>query len=346
MQPSRSGADRASGVGVIEPFWAGARRFARGAELGLLAARLGGREQVARAALPDLLAVGVPKGRAEAWLGEGEARTLGTPLTWSDPRYPPALRPVPDPPAVLCVEGDPGLLRSSAVAVVGTRTCTPYGAAVARHLGQALSARGIVVVSGLARGIDTHAHRAALRAGQTLAVLGHGLATTAPPSNRPLRRSIVEAGGAIVSAYPDDLSPARWTFPQRNAWIAGLSQAVVVVEAPLRSGALITATESAAIGREVWAVPGRLGEPSSAGCLRLLADGAQVVDDVESFADRFGSRQAELGDPVLFALRDGPTAQALAERLELPVATVLARLAALEVEGRVVRLSGHRFGLA
>lgn len=330
----------------IEPFWCGARAQARGVELAQLASRMGGVGRIASATLDDLRAVGVPPERAGPWMSASAGQTQGVPLTWGAPGYPEPLAEVPDAPAVLCVQGDPSLLRRRAVAVVGTRRCTPYGAAVARHLGQTLAARDVVVVSGLARGIDTHAHRAAASRGCTIAVLGHGLDHTAPPSNRVLRAEILRSGGAMVSAYPDGLRPARWTFPQRNKWIAGLSEATVVVEAPLRSGALITATEAAAIGREVWAVPASLGSPSGAGCLALLAQGAGVIDDVEQFADAFGVRQLSLDDPVVLALHDGPTAQVLAKRLGLSVVAVLARLATLEVQGRVVRLPGHRFGRA
>jgi DNA processing protein len=327
----------------IPPFWSGARAHARGPELALLADRVGP-SRLERATSLDLRAVGVPEPRARAWLASPGSTTVGEPIVWSDPRYPERLRAASDPPAVLCVQGDPACLVGAAVAVVGTRECTAYGVAVARHLARALARRGVTVVSGLARGIDTHAHRAAVDAGRTVAVLGHGLGSMAPPSNAPLRDRIARDGGLIVSAFPDDLAPARWTFPERNKWIAALSDATVVVEAPERSGALLTAAEAAAIGRDVYAVPAALGAAASAGCLQLLADGAGVVHDIESFAERFGVVQGELLDPLLLALADGPTAEQLASRLGLPVPTVLARLSALEVQRRVVRLPGFRFG--
>lgn len=333
-------------MATVPSFWVGARSYARGPELEFLADHMGGAERMSRAKVADLLAIGVERERAEAWLAQDPETTVGQPITWADLGFPPLLRELSDPPALLYVQGNLSVLLRPAVALVGTRSCTPYGVAVARHLGFALAARGVVVVSGLARGIDTHAHRAALSEGLTVAVLGHGLSMTSPPSNRVLRREIIESGGAIVSTYPDETRPTKWTFPQRNTWIAGMAQATVVVEAPVRSGAKITATEAAAIGREVWAVPGRLGDSCSAGCLELLVDGASPIHDVEAFADRFGPRQGELIDPVLLALREGPTAQSLSDRLGLPVATVLARLATLEVQGRIVRLPGHRFGLA
>jgi len=333
-------------MATISPFWSGAWSSARGAELSLLARRLGGPEHVQRARVQDLLALGVPQSRAESWLRAPATHTAFQALTWADPSYPASLREVPDAPAVLCVHGDIAALQGPAVAVVGTRRCTPYGIAVARHLGSALALRGVSVISGLARGIDTHAHRAAMERGRTVAVLGHGLGSTSPPANRGLRREIVERGGAIVSAYPDDLLPARWTFPQRNKIIAALAVATVVVEAPVHSGALITAAEAAAIGREVWAVPAALGQAGSAGCLSLLAHGASVIDDVERFSDRFGHGQGTIDDPVLLALHDAPAPETIAERTGLPVAAVLARLAVLEIGGRVRRLAGQRFGRA
>jgi DNA processing protein len=330
----------------IEGFWVGARAHARGGELSALATRMDGLDRMSSATLADLLAVGVSEGRARAWMAAVDASTLGRPVRWIDESYPDLLRHVPDAPAVLCVEGSLDAWKSPCVAIVGTRSCSGYGVAVARHLSEALSARGVGVVSGLARGIDAHAHRAALERGRTVAVLGHGLGTTSPPSHRALRREIIDSGGIIVSAYPDDLGPARWSFPQRNKWIAGIAEATVVVEAPIRSGALITAAEAAGIGREVFAVPAPLGNPWGAGCLALLAAGASIIDDVESFADRYGSRRDTSQDPWLHALSDAPTAEMISRRLALPVHVVQSRMMTLELEGRVVRLPGGRFSRA
>ncbi len=333
-------------MGQVPGFWVGARRWARPGDLAVLAARLGGPDRVSAATERDLAAIGVPPGRAAAWAGAGAEPSDGEVLAWSDARYPPALRETPDAPPVLCVQGDLAALDGPAVAIVGTRACTPYGIAVARALAAALAERGVSVVSGLARGIDTHAHDAAAARGRTVAVLGHGLGTTAPASNRHLRSRISGGRGLVVSAFPDELGPARWTFPLRNKVVAGLVSAVVVVEAPAHSGALITAAEAAAIGREVWAVPAALGVASSAGCLALLAAGASIVDDVASFADRYGAGQPTLDDPVVLALHDAPTAEEIARRTGLTLAAALARLSALEIRGRVRRLPGARYGRA
>jgi DNA processing protein len=147
----------------------------------------------------------------------------------------------------------------------------------------------------------------------------------------------------MVTSFPDGLPPERWTFPVRNRWIAGLASALVVVEAPLQSGALITAAEAAGIGRPIFAVPGQLGAPQSAGCLQLLVDGAELVDDVERFAQKFGSVGREPPDVVLEAMGLVCSVDDLAVRLSWPVADVLRHLSRLEVQGRVVRSGGQRY---
>ena len=330
---------------TIPAFWVGARIVAHKVDLPALAERAGGWEALARAGRSDLQALGVPPEEAQRWAAARDEQTLGRVLTLADPAYPERLRRLPGAPAVLCLEGDPAALEGLGVGVVGTRRCTAYGVAVTRHLAGALADRGVVVVSGLARGIDSHAHKATLGRGRTVAVLGHGLAHTAPASNRPLRARIVDGGGAVVSAFPDRLGPARWTFPVRNRWIAGLSEHVVVIEAPRRSGALITATEAASFGREVWAVPAALGVESSAGCLELLALGARPIVSVEGWVAQVAGAAEPVGDPLLERLAAGDTAVQAARALGRPVTEVLARVAEHEVEGRLTRLPGHRYAV-
>ncbi|MFK7930465.1 MAG: DNA-processing protein DprA [Myxococcota bacterium] len=327
----------------ISPFWAGARKLAGRVDLCAVSEAAGGWAALSQSSVSDLVDLGVGEHVARHWLGFDAESTMGVALTLADPAYPPRLAVLPDAPPVLCVEGDPLALRSLAVAVVGTRNCTPYGAAVARHLGSAVARRGGVVVSGLARGIDGHAHRASLGGGRTVAVLGHGLPITSPSTHRDLRRRIVHQGGAIVTGFPDEQRPTRWTFPMRNRWIAALADVTVVVEAPFKSGALITATEAASMGRPVFAVPGALGQAHSGGCLALLEQGAQVLSDVEAFADRVLGACAQPEDPFLDALCDGPTPDVLAQRLGMPLLDVLGKLAHLEVEGLVVRLPGQHY---
>ncbi len=201
-----------------------------------------------------------------------------------DHDYPPRLAELHDPPPQLFLRGgDPELLSRPAVAVVGARACSTYGAHVARTLGRDLAAAGAVVVSGLARGIDAEAHRGALDAGGlTVAVLGCGIDRDYPRSNSGLAARIVETG-AIVSEYEPGVEPAPWRFPARNRIIAGLSLATVIVEARARSGALITADFALELGREVFAVPGEITSALSDGSNDLLRQGAAPLlsaDDV------------------------------------------------------------------
>jgi len=197
-------------------------------------------------------------------------------LRRSDERFPARLRAIFDPPRTLHIRGagDPELLARRAVAIVGARSCSPYGAQVARMLGRELAAAGLLVVSGLARGIDGEAHRGALEArGVTVAVLGCGIDRDYPAANAQLSRRIEEYG-LVVSEYEPGVEPAPWRFPARNRIIAGLSEAVVVVEARERSGALITADFALEEGREVLAVPGEITSSLSAGTNALLKLGA------------------------------------------------------------------------
>lgn len=327
----------------ISAFWVGARKLAGRVDMCALAESAGGWGALNGVGPDGLVDLGLDPQLARHWFSFGEQITVGRALTLADPDYPPRLAMLPDAPAVICLEGEASAMRCSAVAVVGTRNCSSYGAAVARHLGSAIAARGAVVVSGLARGIDGHAHRASVATGRTVAVLGHGLDFTSPATHRDLRRRIVAGGGAIVTSFPDGMRPTRWSFPMRNRWIAALADVTVVVEAPLKSGALITATECASIGRPVYAVPAGLGRGHSQGCLALLEQGAEVLSDVEDFADRLLGELPAISDPVLDVLTDGPNAETVSQRLGQPIAEVLGKLAHLEVQGLVVRLPGQRY---
>ena len=203
----------------------------------------------------------------------------------ADPEMPPYLRAIPDCPPVLFVRGDPGALSAPQVAVVGSRRATPAGARIARRLAGGLAARGLVVTSGLAQGIDAEAHRGALEAGgRTIAVLGSSLDRIYPAEHRGLADRIA-AQGAVVSEFPFGTRPVPWNFPWRNRIISGLSLGVLVVEAAERSGSLITARLAGEQGREVFAVPGSILNPQAAGCHRLLRDGAKLVDKVEDILE-------------------------------------------------------------
>lgn len=219
-------------------------------------------------------------------------------LTLGDAAYPQLLREIPNPPAVLYVRGT--LLESDirAVAMVGTRRCTAYGRQVAARMAEELAQAGVTVVSGLALGIDGQAHRGALAGkGRTIAVLGSGVDQIYPWSHRDLATQIVE-NGAVVSDYPPGTKPDARNFPPRNRIIAGLSRGVVVVEAPIRSGALITVDFAADYGRDVFCVPGNVMSECSAGTHAVLRDGARLVTCAADVMDDLGMVVPEGGKAV------------------------------------------------
>lgn len=211
-------------------------------------------------------------------------------LTLADEAYPSRLREVPDPPPALFSKGEVPV--AVPVALVGSRRATAAGLETARALGRMLGERGVCVVSGLALGVDAAAHEGAVEAGgMTVGVLGCGIDVVYPRENGRLFESVGRSG-ALVSEYSLGEAPLAWRFPARNRIIAGLCEAVVVVEAPERSGALITARHALDAGRDVWAVPGPPGTPECRGSNRLLADGAGVLWDIEEFANAVGPQGA------------------------------------------------------
>jgi DNA processing protein len=222
----------------------------------------------------------------EQRLADRDLRFVGR----SSPGFPPLLAAVHDPPPGLFLRGDAAvdLLARPAVAVVGARACSGYGASIARMLGRELAAAGLVVVSGLARGVDAEAHRGALEAnGITVAVLGCGIDRDYPAAHADLARRIA-ATGLVASEYAPGVEPAPWRFPARNRIISGLSAATVVVEARERSGALITADFALEEGREVFAVPGEITSSLSAGTNALLKLGASPLTDAGDVLSSFG----------------------------------------------------------
>jgi DNA processing protein len=241
--------------------------------------------------------------------------------------------------------------------MVGSRRPTPYGEAVAERLAHDLAAAGVVVVSGLARGVDAAAHEGALAAGgATVAVLGTGVDVIYPADNADLARRIVDGDGALLSQFPDGTPPRRGHFPMRNWTIAEISDAVIVVEAGEGSGAMITAEAALSLNREVMAVPGSVFSPLSVGPHQLLRDGALLVQNARDVLAALGSGREVLDDPLQPPARLGlrsdhgadgltkhlsdslpRTAAELARKLDLGFAEVLARLTALELEGRVRR---------
>ena len=230
-----------------------------------------------RRALDALLAAR-PQLRPEREL-ERVGRLRAKVVTWHDAAYPPLLAAIPDPPPVLYVRGR--LAADQALAIVGTRRATLYGRDAAERLAADLASAGLTIVSGLAKGIDTHAHRGALKGGgRTIAVLGHGIDTCYPPENRRLAAEIAERG-ALVTDYAVGTGPLGENFPPRNRIISGLAAGVLVVEAGETSGALITSRYAAEQGRDVFAVPGPITAHASRGCHRLIQDGAKLVTSAE-----------------------------------------------------------------
>jgi DNA processing protein len=200
-------------------------------------------------------------------------------LTLEDALYPKLLKRIYDPPTVLYVRGQLTERDHNALAIVGSRHTTQYGLATSKKLAFQLAYAGYTVLNGLARGIDTAAHEGALASkGRTVAVIGAGLGKLYPPENKALAEKITEQG-AVVSEFPVDYPPDRQSFPLRNRIVSGWSCGVIVTEAPMRSGALITAQQAAEQGRTVYAVPGNIDRPSSHGCNKLIQDGAKLIMD-------------------------------------------------------------------
>jgi len=204
-----------------------------------------------------------------------------------DPHYPLWLKNIHDPPVVLYVLGNPELLNGRGIGIVGSRAATHYGRNIAEQMANGLAGQGFTVISGMALGIDTAAHKGALAAGgPTVAVLGCGLDIIYPPGNHKLYRDIAESG-AVVSEYPLGTTPDSFRFPARNRIISGLALGVVVVEAANRSGSLITASHALEQGREVFAVPGRIDSVKSAGTHTLLQQGAKLVHSINDIVAEF-----------------------------------------------------------
>jgi DNA processing protein len=295
----------------------------------------------------------------------------------SDPHYPPMLAAIPAAPPLLCVRGHLDIegAHKYTCAMVGSRDCSIYGVEQAGRFAGALGSAGVAVISGGARGIDTAAHRGALNAGgSTIVVLGCGIGHDYPPENATLFSEIVEQGGAVVSELPPDTKPDAKNFPARNRIISGLSLGVLVIEAGLRSGALITARHAIEDhGREVMGLPGRVDSPSSAGTLELLKQGAHLVvepGDVLSilrqdarhlFQGTHAARtmnpaasNAQLSDhtpipepegamgDILRLLSEARTGDELAELLGMDPGLLRSELTMLEIRG-LVRREGSRF---
>lgn len=338
--------------------------------LAKLIARCGSPAAAWAASRADIMAIGVPEDTASLALERRAtidvARLAATMLhegivliTRTDPRYPPLLATIPDPPLCLFVRGDIGALRTQQIAVVGTRRATDYGLAATRVLVAPLARAGLTITSGLALGIDGAAHRTCLEAsGRTIAVLGTGVDDAAiyPAAHRPLARDILASGGCLVSEYVPGTEGRKMHFPARNRIVAGLALGTIVVECPRDSGALITARFALDFGREVFAVPGPITAPQSAGPHAMLKSGATPITRAEDVTEALHLDQ--LFDPtpapqraftgitarIVEALSHAPThVDDLGAAIAIPAHELASHLTSLELDGVVRDVGGSRY---
>ncbi len=283
------------------------------------------------------------------------SRLGGVVLTPGDPRFPARLREIPAAPTLLFALGDLSLLQHPAVAIVGSRTHTRYGAEACRLFAAGAARAGLVVVSGMARGLDAVAHTACLDAdGRTVGVLGNGLGVVYPSANRELYDRMAR-GGCLITEFPPGDRPNAGSFPRRNRLISGLARATLVVEAGKRSGALITADCALDQGREVLAVPGPITSPASSGCNRLVQAGAKAALGLHDLLEEYGLSGDDLASSVTAGLMPlerrvldvldlgVELVDEIAERLQCSAAETLAALTGLEIRGLVAQDPGKAF---
>lgn len=278
-------------------------------------------------------------------------------LPWNDPRFPAALLAIPDCPPALWYRGCLECLCAPCVAVVGSRAASPVALEAARRLAEGLARRGITVVSGLARGVDSSAHRGALESGRTVAVLGSGLDRVYPSEHKPLAAEIAREG-AVLTEYPPGAAPLPANFPLRNRVISGLSRGVVVVEASDKSGSLITAACALEQGREVMAVPGNVLSGRNTGGHALIRDGARIIESADDVLEELGLAFAPSASPLLSRVDSAVSTDPLLRAMEpgeaydldglaavsgLAPGRLLPRLIELELGGGVRRVAGGRF---
>lgn len=303
--------------------------------------------------------------RARFFAEDDCSEAIAAALTWSkqpgchivtlaDAEYPQALLQIADPPTLFYARGRLELLNRPALAVVGSRNATPQGIQTAESFSRSLAQQGLVIVSGLALGIDAAAHRGALAAdGDSIAVIGTGADRIYPARNRDLALALAEHG-LIISEFPLGTPAIAANFPRRNRLISGLARGVLVVEAAPQSGSLITARQAAEQGREVFAIPGSIHSPVARGCHQLIKEGAKLVQTAEdvledlrwqhSITMTVPSSNTDETDPVLSALGHDPcNLDELAERSGLAAAELLPRLLEFELDGTIAKLPGNRF---
>lgn len=340
--------------------------------LALLTDIFGDAEQVWHAGEKDLHAVpGLPKKTVADLLDkrkrldpDREIQKLlnsGIQVVFLDePAYPPSLKEIFDPPKVLYLKGNPEVLQKPMFAIVGARKATYYGLTLAEKIAADLAAAGLCIVSGMARGIDTAAHKGALKMSRpTVAVFGCGVDIIYPPENKKVMADIMEKG-AVISEFPPGTSPAGGNFPQRNRVISGLSSGVLVIEAANKSGSLITVDFALEQGRDVFAVPGQVTNPLNKGAHRLIKQGARLVEEASDILEELGYGQAEPGPRsgtgpedinltaaekrVYNVISDDPVScETIIERAGLEPPEVLSSLLVMEMKGIIRQLPGERY---
>lgn len=342
------------------------------AKLQALLGKFGSIDAAWHASEPDLVSVGIDNRTIQGFLRTRETVDLDTELikvtkagskllVWESADYPKYLREIANPPPLLYVRGEIREADQWAIAVVGTRRQTAYGRQVTQDLVAGLVHNKITIISGLARGIDTTAHRTAVEMdGRTVAVLGSGLDIIYPAENRSLAKRIVEGRGALVSEFALGTKPEAKNFPPRNRVISGLAMGVIVVEAGTRSGALITVEFALEQDREVFAVPGNINSPASRGTNRLIQEGAKLVTKVDDVLEELNLMMVQEKTAVQIAMPESAEEVQILECLthqplhidelahlaDLPSALVSSTLTLMELKGMVRQVGGMKYILA
>ena len=282
-----------------------------------------------------------------------------TKIAFGEKNYPPLLKKIVNPPKLLYVRGNI-LAKENCFAIVGTRRCTPYGKQIAREIAIDLAEAGLTIVSGFASGIDAEAHKAVIeRRKRTIAVLGTGLDEKSiyPKSNLKLVKRILENGGALISEFPPKTHGTKYTFVQRNRIISGLSLGVLVVEARMKSGALITANYAISQKRKLFAIPGPIYSQTSKGCNHLIKNGAKLVGEANDILKELNlpalsNKKVIVGENleenlILEALKEGALdVEKIIEKTKLPAAKVLTTLSILEIKGKIKNLEANIYALS
>ncbi len=285
-------------------------------------------------------------------------------ITMLDDDYPKKLKNIINPPCILYCKGDISCLNNLSIGIVGSRKATDYGKFCADKFARELSALGITIISGLANGIDTIAHKSAIKAnGNTIGVIGCGINIIYPQKNRELYMEIENTGGAVITEYPFDMEPISSNFPNRNRIISGLSSGILVVEAQEKSGTLITVSHAAEQGKEVFSIPGNINSIFSVGTNKLIKDGAKLVSNVDDIIEElpefnnlrdkllkkeinFNSLNKIEQDIITLISEGEKNFDEISSKINYPINEILCSLTILEMKSMVVQTSGKKFVLA